>query len=42
MIFLIYAQNLSTIGPVVSEITCLIKNDTDDRETDRQTDRNKR
>ena len=35
MIFLIYIQNLTTI---VSEITCLIKMDTDVRQTDRQTD----
>ena len=39
MIFLIYKQNLTTIGPVVSEITCLIKMDTDTRQIDRRTDK---
>ena len=28
-----YIQNVTTIGPVVSEITCLIKMDTDTRQT---------
>ena len=37
MIFLIYIQNLKTIGALVSEIICLIKIDTD-RWTDRQTE----
>ena len=41
MIFLIdIIQNLTTIGPVVSDITCPIKIDADtpDRQTDRQTE----
>ena len=33
-----YIQNLATIGLAVSEITCLIKVDTDTRQTDRQTE----
>ena len=37
MKFLTYIQSLTTIGPAsVSEITCLIKMDTDTRQTDRQ------
>ena len=39
MIFLTYVINLTTIGPAVSEITYLIKMDTDTRQTDRQTGR---
>ena len=31
MIFLMYIQNLTTIGPIVSEIICLIKIRTDGR-----------
>ena len=31
-------QNLTTIGPAVSDITCLTKLDTDTRETDIQTE----
>ena len=42
MIFLMYIQNLTTIGPVVSEIMCLVKIDTDDRESGRQIDENGR
>ena len=34
MKFLIYVQNLTIIGPVVSEITSLIKMDTGDRQSD--------
>ena len=41
MIFLICIQNLTTIGPVVSEIMCLIKIDTVDRQPDREKDRPK-
>ena len=40
MIFLICIQNVTTIGPVGSEITCLKKMDTD-RQTDKQTERGK-
>ena len=40
MIFLIYIHNLTTIGPAVSEVTCLIKMDTDTRQTNRQTNGN--
>ena len=36
MIFRMSIQNLTTIGPVVSEITCILKMDTDTRQTDRQ------
>ena len=36
MIFLIYIQNLTTIDPAVSEITCLIKIDTDTRQIGRR------
>ena len=34
MIFLIYIQSLTTIARAVSEITCLIKMDTDTRQTE--------
>ena len=34
MIFLTYVQNLATIGPVVSKITCLVKMDLDTRQTE--------
>ena len=38
VIFRIYVQNLTTIGLVVSEITCPIKMGTDAKQTDRQTE----
>ena len=34
MIFLTYIYDLTAVGPIVSEITCLIKIDTDDRQTE--------
>ena len=37
MVFVIYTQTLATIGPVVSEIMCLMKIDRDARQTDRRT-----
>ena len=46
MIFPIYIPNLTTVGPTVSEINCLIKMDADtthtQRERDKQTDGNGR
>ena len=34
MIFLIYMQNMTVVGPVVSEITGVIKIQTPERQTD--------
>ena len=34
MLFLIYIQNVTTLSPVVSEITCSVKMDADTRQTE--------